>query len=121
VRQGWAQVAEIRTESRIDTPRPGSTIPARRTAVAGVAWAQHRGISAVEVAVDGGPWERARLASEPTKDAWRLWTYAWDAQPGKHTLAVRATDGTGAPQTSMPADPYPSGATGYHTVEVTVR
>jgi DMSO/TMAO reductase YedYZ molybdopterin-dependent catalytic subunit len=121
VRQGWAQIAEIRTESRIDTPRDSSKIPAGRTAVAGIAWAQHRGISAVEVAVDGGGWQPATVATQPTKDAWRLWTFDWDAQPGKHSLMVRATDGTGAVQTSTPADPYPSGATGYHTIDVTVR
>jgi DMSO/TMAO reductase YedYZ molybdopterin-dependent catalytic subunit len=121
IRQGWARVAEIRTESRIDTPRDGGTVPAGPAAVAGVAWAQHRGISAVEVSVDGGAWAPARLASEPTKDAWRLWTYTWDARPGKHLVSVRATDGTGAVQTAAPAEPYPSGATGYHSIHVEVR
>jgi DMSO/TMAO reductase YedYZ molybdopterin-dependent catalytic subunit len=121
VRQGWARIAEIRTQSRIDTPRDGATVGAGRVAVAGVAWAQHRGISAVEVAVDGGAWQRARVASEPTKDAWRLWTYAWDAAPGRHTVAVRAIDGTGEVQTSAEVGPYPSGATGYHMIDVNVR
>jgi len=121
VERGWAQVAEIRTESRIDTPRGDSTVAAGTVAVAGVAWAQHRGISAVEVAVDGGGWQQATLADQPSADAWRLWHYRWDATAGKHTLAVRATDGTGAVQTATMVDPFPAGATGYHTVQVTVR
>jgi DMSO/TMAO reductase YedYZ molybdopterin-dependent catalytic subunit len=121
VRQGWAQVAEIRTESRIDTPRASARVPAGPVAVAGVAWAQHRGITAVEVAVDGGAWSPARLADQPTVDAWRLWTYRWDASPGPHTLTVRATDGTGAVQAAERAEPFPSGATGYHSIRVTAR
>jgi DMSO/TMAO reductase YedYZ molybdopterin-dependent catalytic subunit len=120
VKRGWAQVGVVRTESRIDTPREGAQVSAGVVPVAGVAWAQHRGISAVEVSVDGGPWQAARLAGEPSKDTWRLWTYPWDATPGDHTLAVRATDGTGTVQTDATADPYPSGATGHHTVDVSV-
>jgi DMSO/TMAO reductase YedYZ molybdopterin-dependent catalytic subunit len=120
VQRGWAQVAEIRTESRIDTPRRGSTVRPGQVAVAGVAWAQHRGISAVEVSVDGGRWQPARLSDQVSVDAWRLWRFQWDAAPGRHSLGVRATDGTGAVQTADLADPFPSGATGYHSVEVTV-
>jgi DMSO/TMAO reductase YedYZ molybdopterin-dependent catalytic subunit len=119
VERGWAQVAEIRTESRIDTPRPFAQVRAGTVAVAGVAWAQHRGISAVQVSVDGGGWQPARLSDQFSADAWRLWTYRWQAQPGQHTLSVRATDGTGAVQTAAVADPFPSGATGYHTIQVT--
>jgi DMSO/TMAO reductase YedYZ molybdopterin-dependent catalytic subunit len=121
VQQGWARVAAIRTGSRIDTPRASATVPAGPVAVAGVAWAQHRGISAVEVAVDGGAWAPARLADQPTVDAWRLWTYLWDASPGPHLLAVRATDGTGAVQAAEQVEPFPSGATGYHSIQVTAR
>ena len=120
VRRGWAQVAEIRTESRIDTPRPNGRVQPGAVAVAGVAWAQHRGISAVEVSVDGGQWQPARLSDQVSVDAWRLWAYRWEATPGRHTLAVRATDGTGAVQTAAVADPFPSGATGYHSIAVTV-
>ena len=121
VRQGWAQVAQIRTESRIDTPRDSARVPAGPVVVAGVAWAQHRGIAAVELSVDGGAWEPARLADQPAVDAWRLWTYRWDAGPGEHRLAVRATDGTGAVQVADRAEPFPSGATGYHSIRVTAR
>ena len=119
VRRGWAQQAPIKTESRIDTPKQSATVVAGRVTVAGIAWAQHRGISRVEVSVDGA-WQPARLAAQDTIDTWRQWVFVWDATPGDHTLAVRATDDTGATQTAAPADPAPNGATGDHTISVTV-
>jgi len=119
VRRGWAQQAPIKTESRIDTPKQSATVSVGPVTVAGVAWAQHRGISRVEVSVDGA-WQPARLAAQDTIDTWRQWVFVWDATPGDHTLAVRATDDTGATQTATPADPAPNGATGDHTISVTV-
>src|SRR3546814_21166216 len=47
------------------------------------------------VQVDDGPWVEARLADALHVDTWRQWVHEWDAAPGHHTLAVRATDGTG--------------------------
>lgn len=120
VQRGWARSAPILTQSRIDTPRDGTRLAAGRVAVAGVAWAQHRGISGVELRVDDGPWRRAELASQPSVDAWRQWWVPWEATPGRHRLTVRATDGTGATQTADRAGPAPSGATGWHSVTVTV-
>jgi DMSO/TMAO reductase YedYZ molybdopterin-dependent catalytic subunit len=121
VRLGWAQQAPIKTMSRIDTPRGGSRPAAGRIPVAGVAWAQHRGIDRVEVQVDDGPWQDAHLADQATIDAWRLWGFDWDATSGSHRLRARATDGTGEVQTSDSADPIPDGATGWHTVFIDVR
>lgn len=120
VRRGWAQQAPIKTESRIDTPSGRSSLHAGPVPVAGVAWAQRRGIAAVEVRVDGGSWQPAELGAQDTVDTWRQWVYRWDATPGSHTLQVRATDRTGAVQTAQPAPPAPDGATGYHTVAVSV-
>jgi DMSO/TMAO reductase YedYZ molybdopterin-dependent catalytic subunit len=118
--RGWAPLGPIKTESRIDVPRAGQQIRAGRVAVAGVAWAPHLGIDGVEVRVDDGPWSPARLGTGGTLDSWRQWVWAWDATPGKHTLAVRATDGSGAVQTAERAEPAPDGASGWHAVEVTV-
>ena len=81
--------------------------------VAGVAWAQHKGIEAVEVRVDRGPWHQATLAAVPDIDTWRQWTWQWDATPGTHLIEARATDKTGYTQTSAVADVAPNGATGY--------
>jgi len=118
--RGYAAQAPIKTESRIDVPKPLSQVKAGQVAVAGVAWAQHRGIEAVEVNVDGGPWQRARLAAADGIDTWRQWVWTWDARPGLHTLQVRATDGTGATQPSQRAQPFPNGASGWDSTVVTV-
>ncbi len=120
VPRGWAQMAPIKTESRIDRPREGATVGAGQVVVAGVAWAQHRGISAVEVRVDEGAWRPATLAAVTSIDTWRLWSLTWDATPGRHTLRVRATDNAGEVQTPNLAPPAPDGATGWHTITVTV-
>jgi hypothetical protein len=88
--------------------------------VAGVAWAQHKGIDAVHVRVNGGPWHQARLAAVPGIDTWRQWVWEWDATPGQHTIEARATDATGYTQTADQAAPEPNGATGYPNVSLTV-
>jgi hypothetical protein len=84
-----------------------------------VAWAQHRGISAVEVRADEGPWLPATLAETASVDTWRQWLWRWDATPGRHRLQVRATDVIGEVQTEQDAPPAPNGATGWHTIQVT--
>ena len=119
--RGWSQQAPIKTECRIDVPNGLAEIRAGTTAVAGVAWAQHKGIEAVEVRVDGGPWQQARLAAVPGLDTWRQWVWEWQAASGGHTLEARATDKTGYTQTSVLAPPEPNGATGYPMVSVAVR
>ena len=88
--------------------------------MAGVAWAQGRGIRAVEVRVDDGPWQPATLLPVPSVDTWVQWRYDWAATAGSHTLAVRATDGTGAVQPEERVTPFPDGATGWHTITVSV-
>jgi len=120
VRRGWAEQVLIKTSSRIDTPRDGANASAGRVAVAGVAWAQHRGISAVEVQVDDGDWSPAELAAQDTVDTWRQWVFEWDAMAGDHRLTVRAKDGDGQLQTEALAPPFPSGATGLHSIGVAV-
>ena len=119
--RGWATDAPILTQSRIDTPRARSTVEAGPVTIGGVAWAQGRGVEAVEVRVDDGPWQQATLGPDAGIDYWRQWYLRWDATPGRHSLAVRATDVTGATQTDVRTDPYPSGATGWHNLDVDVE
>jgi DMSO/TMAO reductase YedYZ molybdopterin-dependent catalytic subunit len=119
--RGWSQQAPIKTECRIDVPNGLEEIQAGRTVVAGVAWAQHKGIEAVEVRVDRGPWQQARLAAVPGLDTWRQWVWDWQATSGGHALEARATDKTGYTQTAVLAPPEPNGATGYPMVSVPVR
>nr|WP_203616137.1 molybdopterin-dependent oxidoreductase [Streptomyces sp. SID13726] len=120
VKRGWARRAPIKTQSRIDTPKPFARPKAGAVMVAGVAWAQHRGIDKVEVRVDDGPWQEARLAAEDTADTWRQWSFPWQATRGGHTLTVRATDRTGRTQTDRRTRTIPDGASGWHSVVVTV-
>ena len=121
IRRGWAEQAPIKTQSRIDVPRSGAIVPAGSVVVAGVAWAQHRGISAVEVRVDGGAWQPATLAATASIDTWRLWSWRWDATPGRHQLQVRATDNAADVQTAAVASPFPDGATGWHAIDVSAE
>ncbi|WP_316312897.1 molybdopterin-dependent oxidoreductase [Clavibacter michiganensis] len=118
--RGWTERGPIKTGSRIDTPRSGARVDAGRTAIAGMAWAQHTGIEKVEVRVDEGDWVEATLGDGVGADTWRQWSYAWDAASGSHSVEVRATDTTGATQTSDEAPPAPDGATGWHRITVGV-
>jgi DMSO/TMAO reductase YedYZ molybdopterin-dependent catalytic subunit len=118
---GWSAKAPIKTQSRIDVPRAGARLNAGPVSVGGVAWAQLRGIKAVEVRIDDSPWQPAALGAAYSNDTWRLWTYDWQATVGPHTLTVRATDNTGAVQTEQSAPPAPDGATGWPTVSVQVK
>ncbi|MEU5156377.1 molybdopterin-dependent oxidoreductase [Glycomyces sp. NPDC021274] len=118
ITRGWSTPKPIKTQSRIDTPR--SKADSGTVVVAGVAWAQHRGISAVELRVDDGEWTPCQLSDVATTDTWRQWLIEWDAEPGDHTLTVRATDGDGVPQTSEVQGVIPDGATGLHSVRISV-
>jgi DMSO/TMAO reductase YedYZ molybdopterin-dependent catalytic subunit len=116
---GWAKEGPILTQSRIDVPRDGSRLAAGRNTIAGVAWAPDRGVSAVEVSVDG-TWQPATI-SQPISDAtWVQWRLDADTPAGDHTLAVRATDGSGDVQTDQHSPPAPDGARGYHTIRINV-
>ncbi|HEX6868568.1 MAG TPA: molybdopterin-dependent oxidoreductase, partial [Candidatus Limnocylindrales bacterium] len=115
---GWAKDAPILTQSRIDTPKAGS-ISAGRIAIAGMAWAPDRGISRVEVAIDGA-WRDAELSSPISDTTWVQWVTRWDAAPGVYQIQVRATDGDGVVQDELPSRPAPDGARGWHSRQITV-
>ena len=122
--RGWSAQGPVKTESRIDVPALGGTVKAgKQAAIAGVAWAQHKGIEAVEVRIAKGPWQQAKLAAVPDLDTWRQWVYYWDANvpPGNYLIESRATDKTGYTQTVLQEPPEPNGASGYPSNLVTVR
>jgi DMSO/TMAO reductase YedYZ molybdopterin-dependent catalytic subunit len=118
--RGWAKEGPIKTQSRFDVPRSGTTLAVGRTPLAGVAWAPTRAIERVDVRIDDGEWQPAQLSGALSANTWVQWLYTWDATPGRHRLAVRATDGNGNTQTADVASPAPSGATGHHTITVEV-
>ncbi len=126
-RLGWSPRGPIKTQSRIDVPRSGQDVPRGPVTFGGVAWAQNRGVRSVEVRIDTpdgqeGRWQPADLGAAYSNDTWRLWSFRWEAaETGLHTITVRATDDTGAVQTSEQADPVPDGATGWHNVTFAVK
>lgn len=119
VPRGYSQQAPVKTESRIDKPAAFDRVPAGSVVVAGIAWAQTKGIDRVEVRVDGGPWQDAQLSTEVTKNSWRMWRAFLDLKTGNHTVECRATDDTGYVQTADTADTVPDGATGWPSVTFT--
>lgn len=123
--RGWTDDATIFTTSVFDTGNPHTTDGRLRmqngiVALGGIAFAGDRGIRKVEIQIDGGEWREARLKEAISDLSWRLWRYDWPAAPGRHTLAIRATDGKGELQTAEIRDTHPDGATGYHSIEVEV-
>jgi DMSO/TMAO reductase YedYZ molybdopterin-dependent catalytic subunit len=121
VPRGYAEMAPIKPMARIDTPRSLERVAAGRVAVGGVAWAQTRGIAAVEIRVDDEPFRPVEMAAAVGDDAWRQWRFDWDATPGRHTLTVRAVDGSGETQTAERSETLPDGASGWMSLVVTVE
>ncbi len=120
VQRGWSADGTIESASRIDVPRQGARVPAGRVAVGGRAWHQHVAVGAVEVSVDGGPWQQATLADPISADTWRLWSFSWDAAAGSHRLTVRMRDVDGTLQSSAEHPVFPGAASGLHSIDVDV-
>jgi DMSO/TMAO reductase YedYZ molybdopterin-dependent catalytic subunit len=120
VRRGYARIGTMKTQSRIDVPKSFAHLNTGPVTVAGIAWATDRGIADVQVQIDDGPWQQARLAASDNPDTWRQWTYDWQASTGTHSIQVRAADDSGQYQTGTQASPYPSGASGYESLVVIV-
>jgi DMSO/TMAO reductase YedYZ molybdopterin-dependent catalytic subunit len=118
--RGWSERGPVKTSSRVDVPRPNADVPAGDVVVAGVAWAQHRGVEAVEVRVDGGPWQRAVLATAISADTWCQYSATLALAAGSHTVQSRAVDREGDVQSDADVAPAPDGAEGLHTVTFTV-
>jgi len=117
--KGWSAEGPVRLSSRIDVPRTDARVEAGAVVVAGVAWQPHTGIAGVEVALDGGPWQPARLAEVPGVDTWVQWRASVEAAAGEHRVRVRAVSRSGEVQTGAERTPAPDGATGWHEVAFT--
>lgn len=110
---GWTETARVHTTCRIDVARRAGT----SVVVAGVAFAGHRGIRAVEVRANGGPWQRATLGPVLSRDTWVQWTVRL-VGAGSARVEVRAIDGEGQVQTGLIHSAYPDGSTGWASVTV---
>jgi DMSO/TMAO reductase YedYZ molybdopterin-dependent catalytic subunit len=119
-RRGWDDRAEYQTMSRVDVARAGRA--GEPAVAAGIAFAGDRGISRVEVSTDGGrTWGDAEVRPPLSPNCWALWQFTWTpSRAGGYRVVARATDGRGQTQTERRAPPAPSGATGWHGVDVTV-
>jgi hypothetical protein len=120
VPRGWSKEGPILTQSRIDVPRRGSRVEAGTIAIAGVAWAQDRGVQQVEDQIDDGEWQTAELSEALNDTTWVQWKLAYEAQPGDHRVSVRTTDGDGVVQTAERTRPAPDGARGHDMVTFSV-
>lgn len=116
----WAIDAPIKLSSRVDTPKGLSQTPAGTVVVGGIAWAQGSGIEKVEVRIDGEAWRPAELGPQVTDDYWRQWYFEWDAEPGQHFIACRATNKDGDVQTDVRMTPFPEGSSGLQEISVSI-
>lgn len=117
--RGWGEEGPVKVASRVDVPRSGSEVPAGEVSVGGLAWRQHTGIEAVEVALDGGAWQPAQIGGAPSDDTWVQWAATLSVPAGDHVVRVRAKEKGGDWQTGVQRDVLPDGATGWHEVDFT--
>ncbi len=115
----WATDAPILTQTKIEVPKSLGTLPKDKSVIAGVAWAQHRGIEKVEIRIDGGEWKNVTLAADGGIDLWRQWSYPYDGPAGLHSAEVRATDLDGKTQPEERTKVFPDGARGWHQIQFT--
>jgi DMSO/TMAO reductase YedYZ molybdopterin-dependent catalytic subunit len=117
---GWSDHGPIKPSSRIEVPRPGSHVSTGTVTVGGTAWAHGVGVGKVQLRVDGGSWADATLGPDAGIEYWRQWLWTWDAAKGDHELQVRVVDAAGKSQDEAVADVFPNGASGLHTIKVSV-
>ena len=120
--QGWDYTASVKTNSIIQKPESGK-VAAGPQVIYGVAFAGKRDVVAVQVQVDGGDWKEARLLKGP-QYVWTQWALEWNATPGRHTLAVHASDTDGFTQSArasgLLSGAYPAGTDAIHSITVQV-
>jgi len=122
VDRGWDKTAAPNTTSVIDAAADHPDSRTGLVPVGGIAYAGQRGISKVEIQVDGGAWKAAELRTPPLGPlTWVQWRFDWPAGAGRHVLKVRAYDGQGVLQETGPKGTFPSGATGIHDMAADVK
>lgn len=119
--RGWSEKGPIKTMARVEVPKSFAQVENGSVMLGGVAWSQQRGITKVEVSIDGGDWQPVTLAAQASLDTWRQWSHEVSLEPGLHTVRARATDAVDGLQTDQRADTVPNGASGWQTVQFTVK
>jgi DMSO/TMAO reductase YedYZ molybdopterin-dependent catalytic subunit len=92
-----------RVRSMIAEPSAGDHIDRGELAIRGVAWSGAASIARVELSIDHGPWQQARLVGERKRHSWQWWELITRIdRPGKTTISARATDLAGRTQPAQP-------------------
>jgi hypothetical protein len=120
VERGWDEVAQVKTTSVIDTVAVDAIYESggqRMVPIGGIAFSGDRGISKVEVRMDGGSWQEAQLRTPLSETTWVIWRYDWPFNEGSHTFEVRCAEGDGTPQIEASTSARPDGSTGIHNRE----
>ena len=123
VERNWDETAQVKTTSVIDTVAVNAVIEdgeQKLVPVGGIAFSGARGISKVEIRVDGGLWQEVELRSPLSETTWVIWRYDWPFAEGEHTFEVRCAEADGTPQIEEDHANRPSGATGLHSYEATI-
>ena len=117
-------VAWMNVKSLITAPGRGDVLPAGAVELRGIAWTGQGHVTQVEVRIgQDDRWLLASLPGDPEPGAWRQWRLRWEPpRPGRHVVAVRATDSMGQVQPEAP--PWNKSGylwNGYDSVEFDVR
>ncbi|HUV28308.1 MAG TPA: molybdopterin-dependent oxidoreductase, partial [Anaerolineales bacterium] len=123
VERGWDEIAQVKTTSVIDSIAVEALIEQgdqTLVPIGGIAFSGDKGVSKVELRMDGGPWQAAQLRSPLSETTWVIWRYDWPFEAGDHTFEVRCVEGDGTPQIEDMQKSRPSGATGIHSKEVNI-
>ena len=123
--RGWSNTGIVQTVAFITIPSNRATVSLSQygsVILGGMAYAGDKGISKVEVSVNGGnTWQTAELKKPLSSETWALWAFEWKpSQTGTYNIYARATDGTGSLQTSNSTNTFPNGATGYAMTSIRI-
>jgi len=121
-KKGWSKQAKVKIISRIDLPENNKVLRSRQTVIRGIAFAGDRGIQYVQVSIDGEKtWSLAQLEKPLSPYSWVFWKFPCTFhRPGRTRIAVRAADQYSGLQQDDLRDPFPSGTSGIHRIEVLV-
>jgi len=123
--KGWSERASVLTTAIIRHPAALAAVPVgERVSLWGVAFAGKRRVTQVEVQIDKGAWQPTELLRGESNLVWTQWSLEWRVplEPGRHFIAVRATDEAGFTQSDTSStvldDAFPAGTAKIHSIFV---
>jgi DMSO/TMAO reductase YedYZ molybdopterin-dependent catalytic subunit len=92
-----------RVRSLITEPEADAEIQRGEVAVRGIAWSGAAPITRVDLSVNGGPWQDARLVGERKRHSWQWWEFFLRVdEPGTMEIRARAADMASRTQPEAP-------------------